>query len=101
MNNRDFLEKIKELKPVNYIISGVYILFQDNDVIYIGRSKNINVRLGQHWQKGKKRWNGLQIIEEHDINKQLLIEKELIRKYLPLLNNCPMSKKLKEGKYYG
>lgn len=98
MNNRDF---IIDLKPINYIISGVYILFQDDNIIYVGRSKNIHVRLGQHWQKGKKRWNGIQIIDEKDINKQLLIEKELIKKYLPPLNNCSMSRKLKEGEQNG
>ena len=63
---------------------GVYFLYQDCDLVYIGKSRNIEQRIKNHSLKGK--FNKSDFIEypEYRISE---IEKNLISKHKPILNN--------------
>lgn len=62
---------------------GVYVLLHGRDVIYVGRSKNIEARLIAH---RRKRFTSVSIIEcDHD--QAVALEIELIRRFRPEAND--------------
>lgn len=74
-------ENFKDLSPV----CGVYALFQAGEVVYIGRSKDVHKRIGNH--KGKKVFDKVMFIEvpEYDLAK---VEREMIEMHIPILNKA-------------
>ncbi len=93
LHEYEYQEIMCKLNPDKYytitneIVSknGIYILFKDNEIVYIGKSKNIKHRIQEH--KKDKLFNNVKIIlfkNEPDIN---LYEPYLINKYKPIYNN--------------
>jgi len=63
----------------------IYVLYKDDDIHYIGMSKNIKQRVKQH--RGTKDFDRFEVLEEFDDkNKCLLKERKLIKQFKPLLN---------------
>lgn len=81
----------KELIDISLLcktISGVYILYKNEQIVYIGRAKNMIVRIIQHRimkARGKFDFNGVKIIpcEGFEMKK---LESDLIRHYNPSYN---------------
>lgn len=88
-------KSINELYP---IINGVYVLYSDGDVVYIGKSKNVFMRIIAHINDKGKNFDQYQIIEckedELDIYKRILINT-----YLPRYNKDLTTKKYKQNNY--
>jgi excinuclease UvrABC nuclease subunit len=78
MNNTDLLSASVARLPV----CGVYFLFKENELIYIGKSTNIYTRLGGH--KDKK-FDRVTAVECDEANLGA-IEYALIAAYQPKLN---------------
>lgn len=83
-------------------LTGVY-LFKDalGEIIYIGKAKNLHVRVNSYFQKYSSDWKIKQLIDEYaDVDyiltptevESLLLEAELVQKYKPKFNVL-----LKEG----
>jgi hypothetical protein len=82
------LEKYNAIKIKQEKKSGVYILCQNEKVVYVGVSHDVHVRLWQHRDENKKRWDCVKWIEEKDYYKALCIESELILHYKPFYNKA-------------
>ena len=68
-------------KIINLCLSGVYLLFCDKEIVYIGESKNPNARIGCHIKD--KVFDGYRILPT---NRRKYWEKILIKKYTPKYN---------------
>jgi len=68
-------------KIINLCLSGVYLLFFKDEIIYIGESKNPNSRIGCHVKD--KIFDGYRILPT---KRRLYWEKILIKKYKPKYN---------------
>jgi excinuclease UvrABC nuclease subunit len=55
MDTKELLTRLTK-RRVNKVI-GIYLLFQDDEIVYIGQSKNVGHRVYTHLAKGKKRFN--------------------------------------------
>lgn len=66
-------------------ISGVYILFSSGEVVYIGHSGNVTVRIATHIEEGTKRFDRVTIIP---MSKELRFkqEREWILLFRPIYN---------------
>jgi len=60
---------------------GIYLLKQDEEVVYVGQSKNINKRIKSHITKGSKKFNSWSCFE---CKKSLLDSTEIM--YIQALN---------------
>lgn len=65
-------------------ISGVYYLFQESKLVYIGESACIFTRISQHL--GIKRFDHFKYIVIAGEKERKMLEKNLIRKHRPLYN---------------
>lgn len=68
-------------------LCGVYMLFLDSKLVYIGESNCITTRISQHFKDEIKEFDSYKIyslIEDTSIRKRE--EKRLIKKYNPILN---------------
>jgi len=70
--------------PDNYK-SGVYILWANNDIVYVGQTENFIKRIKTHKSKVWK-WNFVSWIPVEDKLDRLFIELLLIRKFKPKYN---------------
>ena len=68
-------------KVINLCLSGVYLLFCDKEIIYIGESKNPNQRIGNHIKD--KVFDGYRILPT---NRRKYWEKILIARHQPKYN---------------
>lgn len=75
-------------------ISGVYFLIADDEIVYVGESENIIVRISQHIQsdKGKifDRWCWLQVPAEE----RRKVERAYITRFNPRLNRAGVAKQV-------
>lgn len=70
-------------------IAGIYFLLRDNDVVYVGRSTNIMVRLSHHRFEATKEFNRIFVIECPVAHMDRL-ERLYIDKFQPTYNAaCP------------
>jgi len=71
---------------------GIYLLFQDDKIVYVGISHDIESRLRTHERDANKSFNLSKsfLVDNHDTLAKL--EKLIIRKYLPLYNTCGTAK---------
>lgn len=74
---------------------GIYHLFLDERLIYIGMSKNLKERLLYHLNSNDMPFNYCLwfVLEEMSLKRVLLIEKRLIKSHKPSLNTMHFSKK--------
>ena len=68
-------------KVMNLCLSGVYLLFYDKEIVYIGESKNPNARIGSHVKD--KVFDGYRILPT---NRRKYWEKILIARHQPKYN---------------
>jgi hypothetical protein len=90
----DFQKKDQEKLSVDAIsrstifgIKGVYFLFRDRKLLYIGESECVTTRIGQHIQDGVKNFDSYKIIPvETSTADRKRLEKKLIKRHSPPLN---------------
>lgn len=79
------LEEIKQLNRHSVDITpGVYFLFNDNDLVYVGESEDIHRRVGQH--RKNKEYDSYSFIVQTDPHLRLRLEKAYIEKFNPKYN---------------
>jgi len=66
---------------------GVYFLFNNDELVYIGKGWNCLLRVAEHTRKdSNKVFNSWRYTEVIDSKKRGELERELIRKYKPIYN---------------
>lgn len=77
--------RFTDLIPVRKL-RGVYLLWKDGEVVYVGQSESIQQRVSAHLSDPKKYFNAVSyaIVETGDLNQ---LEAELIIRYDPHLNH--------------
>ena len=65
------------------VTEGVYFLFDDKQLVYIGESNNVYMRIGQHIKDGTKKFDSFEIYPCNDRKK---LEGFLIRALMPKYN---------------
>lgn len=68
--------------------TGIYILYQDDEIVYVGQSKNIGQRVYAHLADNEKSFNYCAVYECADLSQHELncLEAELIIEFLPKYN---------------
>jgi len=84
LNKEEILEKKKKINDV----PGIYFLIKEEEIVYIGSSKNTLNRIRHHLTSSKKNFNYYYIIPFKKIKKKnlLLLESEYILKFFPKYN---------------
>lgn len=72
--------------------TGVYFLYRDGLVVYVGQARNVRARIGQHISEGRKTFDGVTIIpcSTDRLNR---IEAHYIDLLKPLYNACHVSRR--------
>jgi hypothetical protein len=78
------LGKFKDVTPV--LVSGVYILLCGIVIVYVGQARCLSVRIGQHREEKKIKFDGVKIYPCEHKGRRLAMERLLIRKYQPKCN---------------
>ena len=77
--------------PLMGNVSGVYVLFHNDDVVYVGQGWNCFLRVAEHTRKDSDKifthWNFVEISSELE---RKLFERELINEYRPKYNRTFM-----------
>lgn len=74
--------------------SGIYFLFDGNELVYIGKGWNCLLRIAEHTRKDSdKKFTSWNYISINDINEYNRIEKELIKKHNPKYNKIHNNQK--------
>lgn len=86
--NKQLRESISDLPRTSVKeCSGVYILWDKDTVVYVGRSTNIPKRIGQHIAKFRKFDSfSYKTIPFHQIHTLSNLERTLIKEYQPKYN---------------
>jgi predicted GIY-YIG superfamily endonuclease len=87
-------KKAKEIQPDLY--QGCYLLFNNENLVYVGVSNCIYSRLREHTRENIKEWDTVKFFEEHDRNKALEMENNFIQKYKPKYNIAGTKKHTKK-----
>ena len=89
---------------IKYVKRGVYFLYQNSTVVYVGLSKNISNRLHNHYSEKQKIFDSYSYIEIPDEIDLYFIESYFINYYKPIYNldterhkNC-LEKKFRDMK---
>lgn len=80
------LKKHSNTKRVPEVLAGVYFLILDEEVVYVGQSSNIHMRLQSHINQDVKLFDDAWYISEKDKPKRLYLEMNLIQMYKPIYN---------------
>ena len=81
-----FVDRIIDIPFKQY--TGCYLLYKDNELVYVGVACDIAVRLWQHRYKKGKHWDSVKYIEENDYLKAIQIENHFINTYKPKYNKA-------------
>lgn len=84
--NTDIYNRIQDIPFKQY--TGVYLLYKNNVLVYVGVACDIAVRLWQHRFKQGKDWDVVRYIEETDYLNAIKIENHIINTYKPLYNKA-------------
>ena len=80
-------ELLKTSKKLEGNYSGIYFLFEGDELVYIGKGWNCLLRVAEHTRKDSdKKFTSWNYISVDDINEYNRIERELIKKYNPKYN---------------
>jgi len=83
----NFEELKKSSMPIEGACPGVYLLFSENELVYVGHSWNCLLRVSENTRKDSRkkfvRWNFIAIEDEAERKK---IACEIISNYKPLYN---------------
>ncbi len=76
-----------EMKTLDYkVLSGIYFLYQNETLNYIGKAINITNRVYQHLQANAIPFNNIKYVEIADLDKIIEYEKNLIIEFKPPYN---------------
>ncbi|WP_431129688.1 hypothetical protein [Flagellimonas flava] len=67
------------------VVSGVYFLIREKEIIYIGSGRDVHSRIRMHSKNRRMRFSHYTILEMSK-KKRLLMEKQYIEKFRPLFN---------------
>jgi hypothetical protein len=81
-------------------VSGIYFLWRGSQLIYVGQSRHIAQRVGQHIEEGRKPFDGMSFIRV-EISHLNHVERLYIERFLPQYNRCAMSKARRKLKVLG
>ncbi len=86
-----YIETVNNLKKYKKpkIIPGVYTLFKKDEIVYIGQSWDISIRVIYYASDKCKNimdWDSYSYITINDRKERLLVEKYLIQEYNPSYN---------------
>jgi len=76
--------EIPTIKYIDKVFKGVYMLYDDDAIVYIGQSENILKRVHSHKKRMKYDSLNFYIVEEKE--DRVRMERELINKHLPKYN---------------
>jgi hypothetical protein len=76
---------------INTRVSGVYLLAEHTDIVYVGQSQNIMKRIGEHIEADKFKFHRYLYIEENEEYKRRNLEGQCIRYFNPEHNNAQRS----------
>ena len=83
-------KEVLENKIPDYILGIYYFIDENNNILYIGKSKNIKKRIQQHIKNGRKRliskFSKLKLKIFRTELEALLFESQEIKEYLPVFN---------------
>ena len=79
-----FIDRIIDIPFKQY--TGCYLLYSENELVYVGVACDVAVRLWQHRYKKGKHWDSVKYIEETDYLKAIQIENYFIDTYKPKYN---------------
>jgi hypothetical protein len=82
------LDEFKDEVELEPMVSGLYALYQDATLVYIGQSENIMRRLSEHRAEGLKVFNRVQFYHLDDLSSRLRSEGVLILTHLPTENKA-------------
>jgi len=86
--------KAVQLLPIDqYSLSGVYFLWFEGAIVYVGQAANVRRRLGQHLAEGVKLFDAVTCYPVKDERVRLRTEKEYIRLLAPKHNLCRLADK--------
>jgi hypothetical protein len=68
------------------LLRGCYLMYQDNELVYVGVSRDIAGRLAQHRLEKTKQWDAIKYIPEDSYIDALKIEAFFIHNYKPKYN---------------
>ena len=80
----------KRIKYLGKYCGGIYVLWNKDDIVYVGQTKNLQNRLHQHKDDHPNwKWNYLSFIEEKNQADRVIVEAMLIKRCHPTYNiNC-------------
>ena len=85
--NIDISSLLKSSSPLSGNVSGVYFLFYNDEVVYIGQGWNCFLRVAEHTRKDSDKvfthWSFIEVPFE---NERKLLEQEMIKKHCPKYN---------------
>jgi len=93
------LDKLKRININNSNKCGIYCLFMDKKIVYIGKSVNIDIRVNTHNNEDFKVFDEYSYIEVDEKHLDVF-ERILINKYLPKYNKDSSSVKVRNIKKY-
>ena len=82
----DLIDRIIDIPFKQY--KGCYFLYYENELVYVGVTCDIAVRLSQHRLEKKKHWDSVKYIEENDYLESIRIENYFIDTYKPKYNKA-------------
>jgi ssDNA-binding Zn-finger/Zn-ribbon topoisomerase 1 len=82
-----FIDRIIDIPFKKY--TGCYLLYSENELVYVGVACDVAVRLWQHRYIKGKHWDSVKYIEETDYLKAIQIENYFINTYKPKYNKSP------------
>ena len=75
--------------------SGCYFLYDEDELVYIGQSQDIDSRIGVHLKEAKKKFTSYSFLIVNDESDRRILERGLINTYLPFYNNDPLTQKIR------
>lgn len=82
MNKTEMKKKASSLRGVE----GLYILTQNKEAVYIGKSRNIYLRILEHLIEDTKQFDGIKVVENEVYLNIEIIEVLVIKELLPKYN---------------
>ena len=97
-------EEVFDNKIPDYILGIYYFIDVNNCILYIGKSKNIKIRIQQHIKNGRKRlidkFSKIKLKTFRTELEALLYESQEIKEYLPIFNRRLRKIKSSVGLFY-
>lgn len=80
--------------------SGIYFLWREGSVVYIGQSENMRQRIGQHLAEGAKDFDAVSCVPCHS-SKLTPLERHFIQALAPEFNRCSIADEARRAKQAG